>query len=437
MASKSMGTIYNVTVRVIDRATNQIVSEHIGHNQATNTLLTGIAHYLQGDGILNQANAMLSQYIPKYISLGTMGLRNQDESANGLPEGIGTIADPEATEEQQFINYMEHLPGFGADGYDANDNNGRPYFGLGPMYSGGAAVGCELISDGFLRAPITYRTIVPQEYAELPETVDVVFSAMISTGALAQFRNGADHIFISEIGLWNTDKWSNTSQNGLLAGYRIIPASSENWDMTVESNRKKLKESIIRVGINQVVQVIWKIQLGSVEQFGGYVEAYRRLVASLGGEESYYGVLGAGGILGIQDYICEIPTSSSAIAHINLKEYSLENGNFNDSTGAPNQTVSNRVRMASYAKIPDGATKMSAMIINTDADAPYCSYIFYWYSNNTGSYVGYSYQDYGFAQVIIDVPTSAKYFKMLIARTNTSSDINPSQIVSGVVDVFL
>ena len=281
MASKSMGTIYNVTVRVIDRATNQIVSEHIGHNQATNTLLTGIAHYLQGDGILNQANAMLSQYIPKYISLGTMGLRNQDESSNGLPEGIGTIVDPEATEEQQFINYMEHLPGFGADGYDANDNNGRPYFGLGPMYSEGAAVGCELISDKFLRAPITYRTIVPQEYAELPETVDVVFSAMISTGALAQFRNGADHIFISEIGLWNTDKWSNTSQNGLLAGYRIIPASSENWDMTVESNRKKLKESIIRVGINQVVQVIWKIQLGSVEQFGGYVEAYRRLKASI------------------------------------------------------------------------------------------------------------------------------------------------------------
>ena len=36
--------------------------------------------------------------------------------------------------------------------------------------------------------------------------------------------------------------------------------------MTVAANRDLLKKQIIRVGINQVVQVIWKIQLGGVDQ---------------------------------------------------------------------------------------------------------------------------------------------------------------------------
>lgn len=277
-AAKNLGCVYNVTARVYDRGTGRLVSEHIGHNQATCSMMLGIAHYLQGDGILNQAPGMLSKNIPMYMSLGTMGLISQTADADGLPTGIGIYDDPEKTEEEQFVGYMEQLPGFGADGYDANENNDRPYFGLGPMYESGDAVNCELISSKFVRTPITYRAILPEAQAELPETIDIVFSAMISTGALAQFRNGSDHVFITELGLWSNKQWSDSVENGLLAGYRIIPSNSENWDMTVQSNRDILKRSILRVGKNQVVQVIWKIQLGSIEQFGGYVEAYRKLL---------------------------------------------------------------------------------------------------------------------------------------------------------------
>lgn len=277
-AAKNLGCVYNITARVYDRGTGRLVSEHIGHNQATCSMMLGIAHYLQGDGILNQAPGMLSKNIPMYMSLGTMGLISQTADADGLPTGIGIYDDPEKTEEEQFVGYMEQLPGFGADGYDANENNDRPYFGLGPMYESGDAVNCELISSKFVRTPITYRAILPEAQAELPETIDIVFSAMISTGALAQFRNGSDHVFITELGLWSNKQWSDSVENGLLAGYRIIPSSSENWDMTVQSNRDILKRSILRVGKNQVVQVIWKIQLGSIEQFGGYVEAYRKLL---------------------------------------------------------------------------------------------------------------------------------------------------------------
>lgn len=284
-AAKNLGCVYNVTARVYDRGTGRLVSEHIGHNQATCSMMLGIAHYLQGDGILNQAPGMLSKNVPMYMSLGTMGLITQTADEDGLPTGIGIYDDPEKTEEEQFVGYMEQLPGFGADGYDANENNDRPYFGLGPMYESGDAVNCELISSKFVRTPITYRTILPEAQSELPETIDIVFSAMISTGALAQFRNGSDHVFITELGLWSNKQWSDSVENGLLAGYRIIPSSSENWDMTVPSNRDILKRSILRVGKNQVVQVIWKIQLGSIEQFGGYVEAYRRLKNLSGGAQ--------------------------------------------------------------------------------------------------------------------------------------------------------
>ena len=53
-AAKAMGLQYNVTFRILDEHTGQVVSEHIGHNQATNSLLLGVAHYLKGDGVLNQ-----------------------------------------------------------------------------------------------------------------------------------------------------------------------------------------------------------------------------------------------------------------------------------------------------------------------------------------------------------------------------------------------
>lgn len=280
--AKNLGVEYNVTFRVIDRATQRVVSEHIGHNQATNSMMTGIAHYLKGDGVLNQGSSILSQFIPRYISLGTMGLLTQEQDENGLPTGIGVTPKREGESDEDFelrryTEYMQQLPGYGADGYSENQNNGREYFGLGPMFSG-SAVKCELISPSFTRSPITYRDILPEAQAELPETLDVVFSAYISTGSLAQFRGNNDYIFISEVGLWSDKTYRTSNENGLLAGYRIIPPNSENYDMSDPANREILRQNILRVGKNQVVQVIWKIQLGSIEQFGGYVNAYRQLV---------------------------------------------------------------------------------------------------------------------------------------------------------------
>ena len=312
---KHLGITHNVTFVVRDAITGKAVSVHKGHNSATNSILTGIGYYLAGEGILNQGWHMLSQFIPRYISLGTMGLLNQEQDEFGLPTGIGVN---EGTEEDRFVEYMTQCPGFGADGYDAYENNDRDQFGLGRPFATvnengetvtiGAPINCELISPTFPRALISYREVVPETEAELPETIDVIFSAMISTGALAQFREeGKDYIFISEAGLWSERDWSNSGANGLLAGYRIAPTNQENWYMTEESipdalardylikhgvenpsssqidqikptialeNRQLLKSSILRVGINQVVQVIWKIQLGSIEQLGGIRTIY-------------------------------------------------------------------------------------------------------------------------------------------------------------------
>ena len=279
--ARNLGVEYNVTFRVLDEETKDVISEHIGHNQATNTMMTGIAHYLKGDGILNQGEAMLGTFIPRYISLGTMGLLNQDQTENGLPAGIGVTPQREGESDEDFEvrrykEYMEQLPGYGADGYSSEQNNGREYFGLGPMYSV-SAVKCELITPAYPRSPITYRGVLPEDEAELPETLDIIFSAYISTGSLAKFRGDNDYLFITEVGMWGNRMYKNTNENGLLAAYRIIPPNSENYDMEDHRNRSILQQNILRVGRNQIVQVIWKIQLGSVEQFGGYVNAYRQL----------------------------------------------------------------------------------------------------------------------------------------------------------------
>lgn len=387
-AAKNLRTEHNVSIRVLDSKSGKVISSHIGHNAATNSLLVGIAHYLTGDGVLNQGYHMLNYYIPKYISLGTMGLINQDEDENGLPAGVGVS---EGSEEDRFVDYLLQVPGYGADGYDPNLNNNRDYFGLGPVFadrdtskivtetiqlgdinldgvvnnadilmfadylagnvnltdkqllaadvnqdgeincsdlalitqcvSGEITLGtveyrpsiaptinCELISDSFPRVQISYRDIVPETESEIPQTIDVIFSAMISTGALAQFREpGKDYIFITEAGLWSKKDWESGGDNGLLAGYRIAPPNKQNWAMTAESvsddyaitylkdqgidtptedqiqsikpeiaqnNRQILKQNIIRVGPNQVVQVIWKIQLGGLEQLGGLSDLY-------------------------------------------------------------------------------------------------------------------------------------------------------------------
>lgn len=273
--AKQLGMEHNVSIRVIDQRTGKCVQQHVGHNSATNSMITGIAHYLVGDGILNQGVHMLNECIPRYISLGTMGLHSQDSDENGLPTGIGD--SDLGNEELNFISYMEHCPSFGADGYDLNDNNSRRYAGIGPMFpdrpDSTKTIDCELISASFPRSLITFRDIVPETQSELKHTIDVVFSAMISTGGLRQFREeGKDYIYITEAGLWSRKTWESTQtngDNGLLAGYRIIPPDSDNWDMKVPANRQILKENIIRVGINQVVQIVWKIQLGGLDDFGG------------------------------------------------------------------------------------------------------------------------------------------------------------------------
>ena len=51
---------------------------------------------------------MLSNWVPKYISLGTMGLTSQDSDAAGLPIGIGGNY-PATTEEEEIANFNDYL----------------------------------------------------------------------------------------------------------------------------------------------------------------------------------------------------------------------------------------------------------------------------------------------------------------------------------------
>lgn len=450
---KRLDVKQNVTIRVIDEPTGKVVQEHIGHNAATNSLLTGIAHYLMGDGVLNQGADTLSMWVPQYISLGTMGLTSQDADEEGLPIGLGsTLRAPDnATEDEKGLNvklrfqeYVNQAPGFGADGYDANDNNNRKWFGLGFPYSDrpdkltqdffdansedvyvlseelltgdkdsivsvtiypptetqpvpvinqdendssvsrivvsvddyvievingnqyavkltgdpaptgsrvaiiyaidghGEAVNCELITQDVLRSQITYRNIIPEVQSDIPNTLDVIYSAFISTGALANYRkDDEDYIYITEAGLWSKPYYNNSGDNGLLAGYRIMPADDNatdveiqqtftaeedqdtftldqtalaialvmkngtampeteyhldsqtnsavfnnpldagdeiviafkttSWkDMNDPAHRREVQESILRIGKNQVAQVIWKLQLGGLQQLNG------------------------------------------------------------------------------------------------------------------------------------------------------------------------
>lgn len=309
--ARRMRISHNVSLRVIDKYTRKVVCEHTGHNSATNSLLSGIGYYLVGEGVLNQGTAALKPYLPQYISLGTMGLEGQHQTESGLPVDIGGVAsDPDYDPETCYTKYMNERPGYGADGYDASYNNNRPYFGLGYPYTTyqttqrysvddivtyqGVLYKCisptelgpfdinkwnaildlstsgfEVMSPSFPRAKIAFRDVVPEIYAEKAKTLDIVYSAMISTGALAQFRGDNDYVFITEAGLWARPDWSGSMSidNGLLAGYRILPPDSDNWDMSDPANREILQKNILRVGVNQVVQVIWKIQIGGIDEF--------------------------------------------------------------------------------------------------------------------------------------------------------------------------
>ena len=311
-------------------------------------MIEGIGQYLTGAGVFNQGRFRLSKYIPKYISLGTMGLVNQDEDEDGLPTGISG-QDHTGNIGVDFQSYLNESPGYGSDGYSKEYNNGRPYFGLGPAftsfdptksylkdeitYYNGIAyqatedmivdpeVGVynfwnsdkwsvvdedhqpncwELITPECPRTEISFRDVVPEYEAEIPQTIDVIFSAMVSTNTFAQFRDSdKDYIFISEAGLWSDKEFvpDGFGENHLIAGYRLTPSdiSSQYMDpVTVpdsvaiaylidhgvsdptseqiaeakntvaEENQQLLKEEILRVERNQVVQVVWKMQLGNL-----------------------------------------------------------------------------------------------------------------------------------------------------------------------------
>lgn len=313
--AKQMGIQNNVQINVLN-PDGTIAASHEGHNAATNSLLLGIGHYLLGEGVLNQGYDMLSRYIPRYISLGTTGLIHQECDSKGLPTGVGTInytglrymdltddqlkllgnrqpsSTPVSSQDVlslRYADYMMQNPGYGADGYDLGSNNNRRYMGLGPMYANRPdkkhTINCELISDNFPRTEISFRQMMPETQSELPQTIDIIYSAMISTGALAPFREpGKDYIFITEAGLWSERTWLDGGENGLLAGYRLIPPDRENWYVVPSTrtpasvagqNRELLRKNIIRVNRNQVVQVIWKIQIGSMAQLGGLSNMYR------------------------------------------------------------------------------------------------------------------------------------------------------------------
>lgn len=346
-ASKRFQVMNNVTLRVLDRGTGKLIREQKGHNSATSTLLEGIGHYLTGDGIYQQGYSMLHQFTPKYISLGTMGLVDQEEDESGLPTGISGSNVPEgASEIERFESYMNEKPGFGSDGYGDEYNNNRPYLGLGPAYTSYSITGSypansityyrgvaytnpeaiyvnpdtgdlnvwqadkweidskqpncyELITPTFPRQEISFRDVVPEYQAEKPQTIDVVFSAMIPTGAFDEFRDpDKDYIFITEAGLWSQRDYQETRFNGLVAGYRACPPNTYNQYMNpetmpdcaakqylkevegiedptdsqisavkprlAEESRQLLKEQVLRVERNQVVQVIWKIQIGNL-----------------------------------------------------------------------------------------------------------------------------------------------------------------------------
>ena len=159
--SKAMSVSQNVTFKVIDQITGKVVQKHVGHNCATNSMLTGIAHYLIGDGVLNQSKDTLSSYIPRYISLGTMGLYDQTQDESGLPVAIGQSS--ELDDETNCKYYMSHRPGYSADGYDNSyiKNNDRAYFGLGKPFAERSddtkSIDCELISDSYPRSAISLR----------------------------------------------------------------------------------------------------------------------------------------------------------------------------------------------------------------------------------------------------------------------------------------
>ena len=55
----------------------------------------------------------------------------------------------------------------------------------------------------------------------------------------------------------------------LIVVYRTSDTSGTWKDMSVKENRELVQKNIIRIGEGQVAQIIWKLQLGGLEQLEG------------------------------------------------------------------------------------------------------------------------------------------------------------------------
>ena len=262
-----LGSESNVLLSVIDSTSGNVLRTHVGHNAATNTFIYSCAQRFISDN---------TEWAPRYISLGTMGLLNQQETDNHTPSGIGTYLDTSDTDiVTRYKHYIEQRPGYGADGYNSSMNNNRQYIGLGPSYTG-SAINCELVADvssatlNFVhqRSPIVSVRLVPEYESSASESVDVYLTAMISDSALKNMMGDLDYIFITECGLWSSDKVvsasgdfvpSDSFTNGLLAAYRIMPPGITPSDMNNADSRTMLENEILRVEQGQIVQVVWKV----------------------------------------------------------------------------------------------------------------------------------------------------------------------------------
>ena len=59
------------------------------------------------------------------------------------------------------------------------------------------------------------------------------------------------------------------SAGQLIVVYRTSDTSGTWKDMSVLANRQLVQKNIIRIGEGQVAQIIWKLQLGGLEQLEG------------------------------------------------------------------------------------------------------------------------------------------------------------------------
>lgn len=108
---KTATAINNVTIKVIDEATGRVDQVHKGQNSVTTTLLEGIAHYLQGYGFDN-VGGLLKNYLPQYISLGTMGLNGVGEDSEGNAIQLAQMweEDNEPVDDINTLHFPQDIP---------------------------------------------------------------------------------------------------------------------------------------------------------------------------------------------------------------------------------------------------------------------------------------------------------------------------------------